>query len=243
MTCAFRFVTSTVVALILTLGVLSCGGGGEDGDNFIAEAIRIVKEYVCTDEHEQVRDLSIVYIDTVFGRLPFQYGNTAFSLWDGRPFVVDISSTFTNADKLLEVIAEEAERILAVLGYEIFVAGKVLPLRDVTTSQIMDRNTAIQLTPPDHHIDILCCYDSDPRIVGVANPYVRVIVLRNDPFWTRHAIIHELYHIFGFVHPDETRGVVMSDDLMYGPRDTDNGIALPTQSAPIDLAKLSCIYG
>ena len=235
----FRF----VVAFLLTLTLLSgCGGGNEDNGDFIADAIRVVAEYGCTDEYEKARNLSIVYIDTVFGRLPFQYGDTVLSLWDGTPFVVDISSTFTNADKLLEVVAEEAERIHAVLGYEIFVAGDVLRLADVTESQLIDLDFAFQLTPPDQHIDILCCYGPDPQVIGIANPRVRVVVLRNDAFWSRYAIIHELYHILGFVHPDETEGVVMSKELMYGPRDTDEGISFPTQSTPIDLAKLACIY-
>ena len=103
----FRF----VVAFLLTLTLLSgCGGGNEDNGDSIADAIHVVEEYVCTDEYEKARDLSIVHIDTVFGRLPFHV-DTVLSLWDGTPFVVDISSTFTNADKLLEVVAEEAERI------------------------------------------------------------------------------------------------------------------------------------
>ena len=234
-----HFAATAALALILAV---ACGGGGEEGNDSIAEAIRIVEEYVCTDEHEKTRDLSIVYIDTVFGQLPFQYGDTALSLWDGTPFVVDISSTFPNADSLLEVVAEEAERIHAVLGHEIFVAGNVLQLANVTEPQITDPDSAFQLTPPDRHIDILCCYGPDPRIAGIANPWVRVVVLRNNAFWSRYAIIHELYHIFGFVHPGETEGVVMSEELMYGPRDTDEGISFPTQSAPIDLAKLACIY-
>lgn len=235
----FRF----VVALLLTMTLLSgCGGGDEGNGDSIADAIRVVEEYVCTDEYEKARDLSIVYIDTVFGRLPFQYRNTVLSLWDGTPFIVDISSAFANADKLLEVVAEEAERIHAVLGYEIFVAGDVLRLADVTESQLVDPDSAFQLTPPVQHIDILCCYGPDPQVIGIANPGVRVVVLRNDAFWSRHAIIHELYHILGFVHPDETEGVVMSVELMYGPRDTDEGTFLPTQSTPIDLAKLACIY-
>ena len=235
----FRF----VVAFLLTLTLLSgCGGGNEDNGDSIADAIRVVEEYVCTDEYEKARDLSIVHIDTVFGRLPFQYVDTVLSLWDGTPFVVDISSTFMNADKLLEVVAEEAERIHAVLGYEIFVAGDVLRLADVTESQLIDPDSAFQLTPPDQHIDILCCYGPDPQVIGIANPRVRVVVLRNDAFWSIYAIIHELYHILGFVHPDETEGVVMSEELMYGPRDTDEGISFPTQSTPIDLAKLACIY-
>ena len=235
----FRF----VVAFLLTLALLSgCGAGNEDNGDSIADAICVVEAYVCTDEYEKARELSVVYIDTVFGRLPFRYGDAVFSLWDGTPFVVDISSTFTNAERLLAIVAREAERIHAVLGYEIFVAGDVLPLADVTESQIRDPDSALQLTPPDQHIDILCCYDPDSQVVGVANRGARVVVLTNDPYWSRHAIIHEMYHILGFVHPDQTEGVVMSEELMYGAQDTEDGIAFPTQSAPIDLAKLACIY-
>lgn len=235
----FRF----VVALLLTLALLSsCSGGNEDNGDSIADAIRVVEAYVCTDEHEKARELSIVYIDTAFGRLPFRYGDAVYYLWDGTPFVVDISSTFTNAERLLAVVAKEVERIRAVLGYEIFVAGNVLRLADVTESQIRKPGSALQLTPPDQHIDILCCYNPDSQVVGVANPGARVVVLRNDPFWSRHAIIHELYHILGFVHPDGSEGVVMSEELMYGARDAGAEIAFPTQSTAIDLAKLACIY-
>lgn len=235
---AIRFTAAIALALTLT----ACEDGGENGDSSMADAIRFVEGYVCTDEYERVRDLSTIHIDTVVGRLPFRYGNTVFSLWEGTPFVVDVSSTFANADRLLEVIAEESEKIHMVLGYEIFVAGKVRALMDVTTSQFMDRDPAFSLTPPEPHIDILCCYDSDSQIVGIANPWERVVVLRNDPFWSRFAIIHELYHIFGFMHPHEMSGLAMSDDLMYGLRDANDGIILPTQSTPTDLAKMSCIY-
>ena len=235
----FRF----VVSFLLTLALLSgCGGGNEDNDDSIADAIRVVEAYVCTDEHDKARELSIVYIDTVFGRLPFHHGDAVYSLWDGTPFVVDISFTFANAERLLAVVAKEAERIHAVLGYEILVAGDVLRLADVTESQIRDPDSASQFTPPDQHIDILCCYDPDSRVVGVASPGARVVVLANDPFWSRHAITHELYHILGFVHPGEMEGVEMSEELMYGTRDNGDGVAFPTRSTATDLAKLACIY-
>lgn len=231
------------ITVTLTLTLAACGSGGEEADDSIGEAIRFVEGYACTGEHEQVRALSITHIDTVFGRQPFRYENTALSLWDGTPFVVDISSTFPNADHLLEVIAEEAEKIRAVLGYEVFVAGDVRPLTDVTASHFSDPNRAFQLTPPYPHIDILCCYyNPDSRTVGVASYHLRVAVLSYDEFWSRYAIIHELYHILGFMHLGETEGVVMSEDLMYGTRDVDEGISFPTQSAPIDLAKMACIY-
>ena len=82
---------------------------------------------------------------------------------------------------------------------------------------------------------------------GLLDPYAlalgaRVVVLTNDPFWSRHAIIHELYHLLGFVHPDESEGVMMSEELMHGAQNTNDGIAFPTQSTATDLAKLACIY-
>ena len=65
-----------VVAFLLTLALLSgCGGSNEDNGDSMADTIRVVEAYVCTDEYEKARELSIVYIDTVFGRLPFRYGD------------------------------------------------------------------------------------------------------------------------------------------------------------------------
>lgn len=229
--------------LILVLTLLPGGAAGHvHQDPSVPEAIRVVAAHVCTDEHEKARGLSAGYVDTPHGWLPFQYGKSVVSLWDGTPFVVDVSSTLHNADKLLAMVAEEANRIHAVLGYEIFVAGDVLPLTDATDSQLADLETSIQLTPPDQHIDVLCCYGNKPEVMGVANPHVRVIVLRNDAFGSTYAIIHELYHLLGFAHPGEARGVVMSEVLMRGPRNTGEGLPLPTSSTPSDLAKLACIY-
>lgn len=134
----FRF----VVAFLLTLALLSgCGGSNEDNGDSMADTIRVVEAYVCTDEYEKARELSIVHI----------YQRRAVA-W---------------------VVAKEAERIHAALGYEIFVTGDVLRLADVTESQIRDPDSALLLTPPDQHIDILCCYNPDSRVVGVANPGAR----------------------------------------------------------------------
>ena len=235
--------TRSVAAFLLALTLLPGLGEGEAArDPSLTEAIRVVESYVCTDEHEKARDLSVAYLDTALGRLPFQYGEPVVSLWDSTPFVVDVSSTLPNADDLLDVVAEEADRIHAVLGYEILVAGDVLQLADVTEPQLTEPDSAFQLTPPHQHIDVLCCYGPVPQVMGVANPHVRLVVLRNDPFGSRYAIIHELYHLLGFAHPGEPRGVEMSRVLMHGPRENGTGLPLPTRSTPIDLARLACIY-
>ena len=54
--------------------------------------------------------------------------------------------------------------------------------------------------------------------------------------------MHELYHLLGFGHPGESRGVAMSDELMHGARDARDRIAFRTRSTATDLAKLACIY-
>lgn len=238
-----KAVARSVAALFLTLALLP---GGAEGDAYqepsLAETLRVVASYTCKDEHEAARSLSAVYLDTALGELPFQYGEALVALWDGTPFVVDVSSSLRNADRLLEVVAQEAERIRAVLGYEIFVAGDVLQLADVSETQLTDPESASRLNPPHQHVDILCCYGLKPQVMGVANPHLRLVVLRNDPFGSRYAIIHELYHLLGFAHPGEPRGVEMSEALMHGVRAKGAGLPLPTRSTPNDLARLACIY-
>ena len=138
------------VACLLTLGVLSgCEADDEEDRDSIEDAVGLVEAWVCTDEREKARELSIVYADTTFGRLPFRYGDAVYARWDGTPFVVDVSSAFGNADRLLAIVTKEAERIRAVLGYEILVAGDVLRLADVTGSPFDDPDAALRLMPPE----------------------------------------------------------------------------------------------
>ena len=196
------------------------------------EAYRAVDKYVCTDEYEQALAFST--------RANWEFSVPA--LWDGTPFVVDISSTFPNADELLDVVEDEAERIRGFLGYEIFVAGDVLPLADLTKDQLVSVAQAPQFTPPNQHIEIRCCYGEGISAAGTANQYTRVILLENGSFQSRHIIIHELYHLLGFTHPGNSPGVEMSDSLMRGPGLTPFGASIPTQPTPLDLARLSCIY-
>ena len=228
---------SYLVIPCLALMLVACGGGGGDnGDDGhptdLDEAIRIVEEYTCTDEYEQAVEYTVLE----------GYDTAVPVLWDGTPFVVDVSSTFLNADDLLDVIADEAARIDAVLGYEIFVAGDVLPLADLTASQLFLFDSGSQLVPLDQHIEIRCCYGADTNKAGTSFAWWRMVLLENDAFQSRHIIMHELYHIFGFAHPDEDEGVVMSESLMRGPGHDAAGASIPTGATPTDLAKLACIY-
>lgn len=193
-------------------------------DNLIPRSTIVVDEHLCTDEYMQALALT-----TVGGTLT----TSVPALWDGTPFVVDVSSTFWNAEDLLDTIAEEAGEVRAALGYEVFVAGEVLPLPDVTKSQIVLVQSGRRLIPPDQRIEIRCCDPAGGKGIGGAAPWFRIIMLEDDAYRSRHAIIHELYHILGFTHPGEAPGVVMSYLLMSGS---------PTSSTSLDLAKLACIY-
>ena len=202
-------------------------------DALLAEVERLEWED-CADEYEQ----AVAYA-TSNG---FDSNYAVPAQWDGRPFVVDISSTFPNADDLLEAIGEEANRVYEALGYEIFVPGDVLPLGNIQESQLIYLSSAYQLIPPEQHIHVRCCYDTTPESAGVSYPWWRVMLLENDAFQSRHIITHELYHLLGFSHPGNSQGIVMSDSLMYGPGLDENGRSYPTAPLPSEVAKLGCIY-
>lgn len=209
------------------------------------EAYRIMDRHVCTDEREEA--LAYTTQDTSDHAVP--------ALWNGTPFIVDISSTFNNAEQLIEVVAEEAERIREFLGHEIFVAGNVLPLDDILyIASNAPHSTFRELMPPDQHIEIRCC-SSEPDTQGVAYPSWRIITLsvthaEHAAVPSRHAIIHELYHLLGYVHPGDSLGVVMSTPLMHGDDEVRGWVTVDgrrgwyptTRSTPADLAKLACIY-
>ena len=201
----------------------------------------------CTDERAQALDYATQ--DT------FIQATSVPELWDGTPFIVDISSSFPNAHDLLDVVASEAEKVREFLGYEVFVAGDVLPLKDATALLVTVGNTGettlstgefAQLLPPDQHIDIRCC-DTRPGKSGWASPALRLVILKNDADKSNHIILHELYHLLGFRHPGNSPGVEMSAFLMWGGFYF-NGVfqrgIMPTRSSygEGDLANLACIY-
>ena len=230
----------TLASILIFLPMLTlsaCGGDGDSGTDGqptdLDEAIRIVDEHVCTDEREQAIEYA-TFSD---------YETAVPDLWDGTPYVVDVSSSFSNANELLDALAEEAELIHVVLGYEIFVSGNVLPLADLEDRQLWENvNVASRLVPPDQHIEIRCCYGEDSSSAGTAYAWWRIILLENDEFQSRHIIIHELYHILGLGHPGNPPSIVMSDSMMRGPGHNQFGASLPTTPDAYDLAKLACIY-
>ena len=203
----------------------------------VTAGIAPADEDTCVDELEQA---------VAFTSLDGTYNTGVPTLWDGTPFIVDVSSTFPNAHELLNVVEEEATIIHAALGYEIVVAGDVLPLANLTDTQLTNALSGSQLIPPDQHIEIRCCDDN----AGTAFPWWRMILLTVDgEMQARHNIVHELYHVLGFVHSDETEGVTMSyplDLALEFPPDEEGNIIgdwyFYTLSTPDDLAKLACIY-
>ena len=141
--------------------------------------------------------------------------------------------------RLLDAIEQEADKIYQALGYEAFVPGDVIPLPDVQGqfNCIMWDESDLPSCglPSDHRIQIQCCARG---VAGLAYAWWRVILLDDDPFQSGHALVHELYHMAGYTHPDENHGVRMSRSLMYGTM----GRSRPTVSTSEDLAKLACIF-
>ena len=197
-----------------------------------------IDNYTCTNEREgAVGFSSIVDHDTA-----------APLAWNGTPFEVFVSSSFSNAHELLDAIVEEAARVRTHLGYEIFVAGGVIPMVDIEYDDLHAIGSEYALLPADYEIPFYCC-DDRPGFGGHAQIFTRSAVLSTHPDSARHVIIHELYHLLGFDHPgDSETGVEMSDMLYNGrlPNFAEQlqGIdgRIPTGSTALDLAKLSCIY-
>lgn len=255
---ASRMILSHLIPL-LAISLAACGGGEDGSAGQVAfgptpasetdtldptqpkENEFVLPEYTCMDEMEQA--ISYASSDWIM-TLASGHAETAVpALWDGVPFRVDVSSTFPNADRLLDAVADEASLIYELLGYRIFVAGDILPLEDLSTSQLeMISRVSLVNLPPDQHIEVRCCVGSNSTIAGTAYPWWRIVLLEPNDFQSRHIVLHELYHVLGFSHPDEPEGVVMSDALMYGHGHDAYGSSIPTSSAPIDMARLNCIY-
>lgn len=196
-----------------------------------------IDEYTCTDERERVIDFaSLVDHDTA-----------APLAWDSTPFEVYVSSSFSNAHELLAAVTDEAERVHTYLGYELFVAGDVIPMMDISFRALHPVASEAALLPADYEIPFYCC-DERSDAAGHAQIFTRTAVLSSRPGSARHVIIHELYHLLGFDHDGGDEGVRMSDMLYSGRlpnlEEQFAGIdgRIPTGSTATDLAKLACIY-
>ena len=162
-------------------------------------------------------------------------------LWDGTAFVVDVDTTFDNADELMDIVEVEADKINHALGYYVFDAGEIVELPGWDSSESV----------PDGRIEVRCCapYEYPPgsghKIAGLADITNRKIgLVSNDDADRRYkwdmlppmtdsegALAHELWHILGFLHPGDG-GVEMSWNLMFWTKRPDI----------TDMADLACIY-
>ena len=111
-----RHLTLAVLIILVLSMATGCGGGGDDDPAERTEPTETVEidQYVCTDEAGQA--LTFTAITEPVEDIP--------TLWDGTPFVVDISSVFPNADELLDVVTDEADglfvtRLRRMTGREI----------------------------------------------------------------------------------------------------------------------------
>ena len=183
-----------------------------------------VDEYRCGTERVQALALT-----TARGQL----NTSAPAMWDHMPFLVDVSRSFPNPEQLLDAVARETDRINEVLGYDIFLPGQVKVMPDYERQSLEDVEVGLRLMPPAGRIGIHCCAE-----LGAAFPWFRLVLLSadEDGLLARVALIHELYHLLGFSHPDRRVGVPMSPALNRP------GRSLFTRSQPLDLARLACIY-
>ena len=233
---ALSIVPLSLALILLALSFTACGGGDEaDAPPHEEPALDVRSGHVCTDEYEQALSYTSDY-----GR----FGTSVLGLWDGTPFIVDIDAALPNADELMYDIEREAELVRLVLGYDLFVPGDVLYLNRNTHDELaFSGPEATHLLPLNGHIEIRCCVHGGgpPGTTGLAYPWFRQTLLIEDSFfYARGALIHELYHLFGFVHPDEQPGVEMSSQLFWG--STGPVAGRRTYSVEADWARLACIY-
>ena len=233
----FRFLVVLLVSLLV-----GCGGGddGEDDIPFpsVVDVPLVDEGHVCTDEADRAFALTA----------HLGLGEDIPTLWNGEPFVVDITSIFRNADELLEIVADEADKIADFLGYYVIVPGEVRRLPDVPSSLPLTVSTASQYLPPDGRIHVLCCrlseYGDADGYLGFARPEWRFVVMHGNDRSARLALIHELYHVLGFHHPGEQTGVPMSATL-DGFNDLvgyEEFLRRLTESTVEDLERLACVY-
>lgn len=232
----FLFLTIPILALFLA----GCGGENgeeESGSELVDSAppgIDVRSGHVCTDEYEQALAMSTRYGPYDAVSIP--------ALWNGTPFVVDVDAALPYADDLMDDIKREAERVRVALGYDLFVPGDVLPLNRISyVAFASSKPTDFHLLPPDGNVEIRCCLDGgEPGSIGMAWAWWRQVMLVDDSFYARKALIHELYHLFGFVHPEEQPGVEMSWELYWGSDGPFEGRV--NFSTEADWARLACIF-
>ena len=206
----------------------------------------------CTDERERAG----AYANAVLPRE-----------WDGTPFRFDLFDNFPEVaggdypESQLEIVRELAERIEEQIGYPVFEAGAVVPVREGLPD---DWDTTSIYGPQDCHLwrepgQIFAFHlPSLPDGLegggavwatpwcGSLSHYVGEDSTTDlNSAWAQSAIVHELFHLFGFNHNDETHphevhlgGIFMSTELTDGARQT-LPVMAPTNE---DIDALRCIF-
>lgn len=176
----------------------------------------------CTDERERALNHSRFVME-----------------WDGTPFRVDVIRNFpdfvTEADlaELLPPVGLLDEKIEQQLGYRIVKSGQVIPLPEGLppgwNADIPDfaRNCPLPRDPRQIHTIYMNDAPSSAPTAG-AQAYPRcgawaILAYRVGNGWPGlnydETVLHELFHIFGFVHADDHDrlargdGVPMSEQL------------------------------
>ena len=206
---------------------------------------------VCTDERERAP----LFANAVLPRE-----------WDGSPFRVDLFDHFpevAGADYpagQLEEAVRLAEQIEEQIGYPIIEVGSVIPLRENlpkgwNAPSIYGPPNCEQWREPGEILGIHRAGISPGYGVGggafAAAPWCAVVSywvgdgLGAEEFYrtyARTAIVHEMFHLFGFKHSGDAErpepvGVFMSGQLTHGR--IGDGAQYPTFE---DIDRLRCIF-
>jgi len=215
----------------------------------VAPTTPVPEPRVCTDELERAR----AYIDSILPRE-----------WDGTPFRFDLFDHFpeiAGADYLdgqLEEVRGLAERIEEQIGYPIIEAGSVIPVRANLPQgwngpPPIDLGTCDQWREPGQALGIHLTgrpYGHQGQGPMWAAPGCALVGywvgdgLPSTEYrqqYARTAIVHEIFHLFGFKHSDnrelpEPVGVFMSRQLTGG---NTSGTLYPTFN---DMDALRCVF-
>ena len=162
---------------------------------------------VCTDERERARANSV---------LPRE--------WDGTPFLVDLFDHFPAAagagypEDQLEVVRATAERIEEQIGYRIIEAGNVVPVPEGLPEGWNDPErwgrTCHEWREPGRAVGIhLTELPAGHRGGGALSAMSSCAEFAywvgdgpGDGFWYRNAVVHEVFHLLGFKHPNPNDG-------------------------------------